>query len=114
MASDLLFAEVFSATDRILWYQKGNPHRRIAETTIALDAGLHSTAKLSNGKLSNGKLSNGKLSTGKLSTGKLSTGKLSTGKRAFVKVHEFPDGLGGDEPIAPNPWAIADPYFLAS
>ena len=89
MASDLLFAEVFSATDRILWYQKGNPHRRIAETTIALDAGLHST-------------------------GKLSTGKLSTGKRAFVKVHEFPDGLGGDEPIAPNPWAIADPYFLAS
>jgi hypothetical protein len=95
----LLFAEVFSATDRILWYQKGNPHRRIAETTIALDAGLHST---------------GKLSTGKLSTGKLSTGKLSTGKRAFVKVHEFPDGLGGDEPIAPNPWAIADPYFLAS
>ena len=94
MASDLLFAEVFSATDRILWYQKGNPHRRIAETTIALDAGLHSTAKLSNGKLS--------------------TGKLSTGKRAFVKVHEFPDGLGGDEPIAPNPWAIADPYFLAS
>lgn len=56
MASDLLFAEVFSATDRILWYQKGNPHRRIAETTIALDASLHSTAKLSNGKLSNGKL----------------------------------------------------------
>ena len=50
MASDLLFAEVFSATDRILWYQKGNPHRRIAETTIALDASLHSTAKLSNGK----------------------------------------------------------------
>ena len=50
MASDLLFAEVFSATDRILWYQKGNPHRRIAETTIALDAGLHSTAKLSIGK----------------------------------------------------------------
>ena len=94
MASDLLFAEVFSATDRILWYQKGNPHRRIAETTIALDASLHSTANLS--------------------TGKLSTGKLSTGKRAFVKVHEFPDGLGGDEPIAPNPWAIADPYFLAS
>lgn len=94
MASDLLFAEVFSATDRILWYQKGNPHRRIAETTIALDAGLHST--------------------GKLSTGKLSPGKLSPGKRAFVKVHEFPDGLGGDEPIAPNPWAIADPYFLAS
>lgn len=94
MASDLLFAEVFSATDRILWYQKGNPHRRIAETTIALDAGLHST--------------------GKLSTGKLSTGKLSTGKRAFVKVHEFPDGLWLDEPIAPNPWAIADPYFLAS
>ena len=73
MASDLLFAEVFSATDRILWYQKGNPHRRIAETTIALDASLHSTAKLSNGKLS--------------------TGKLSTGKRAFVKVPEFPDGL---------------------
>jgi hypothetical protein len=94
VASDLLFAEVFSATDRILWYQKGNPHRRIAETTIALDAGLHSTAKLSNGKLS--------------------TGKLSTGKRAFVKVHEFPDGLWLDEPIAPNPWAIADPYFLAS
>ena len=94
MASDLLFAEVFSATDRILWYQKGNPHRRIAETTIALDAGLHSI--------------------GKLSTGKLSPGKLSPGKRAFVKVHEFPDGLGGDEPIAPNPWAIADPYFLAS
>jgi hypothetical protein len=94
VASDLLFAEVFSATDRILWYQKGNPHRRIAETTIALDAGLHST--------------------GKLSTGKLSPGKLSPGKRAFVKVHEFPDGLGGDEPIAPNPWAIADPYFLAS
>jgi hypothetical protein len=89
VASDLLFAEVFSATDRILWYQKGNPHRRIAETTIALDAGLHSTAKLS-------------------------TGKLSTGKRAFVKVHEFPDGLWLDEPIAPNPWAIADPYFLAS
>ena len=89
MASDLLFAEVFSATDRILWYQKGNPHRRIAETTIALDAGLHSI-------------------------GKLSTGKLSTGKRAFVKVHEFPDGLWLDEPIAPNPWAIADPYFLAS
>ena len=94
MASDLLFAEVFSATDRILWYQKGNPHRRIAETTIALDASLHSTVKLS--------------------TGKLSTGKLSTGKRAFVKVHEFPDGLWLDEPIAPNPWAIADPYFLAS
>ena len=89
MASDLLFAEVFSATDRILWYQKGNPHRRIAETTIALDAGLHSI-------------------------GKLSTGKLSPGKRAFVKVHEFPDGLWLDEPIAPNPWAIADPYFLAS
>lgn len=89
MASDLLFAEVFSATDRILWYQKGNPHRRIAETTIALDASLHSTAKLS-------------------------TGKLSTGKRAFVKVHEFPDGLWLDEPIAPNSWAIADPYFLAS
>ena len=94
MASDLLFAEVFSATDRILWYQKGNPHRRIAETTIALDAGLHSTAKLS--------------------IGKLSTGKLSPGKRAFVKVHEFPDGLWLDEPIAPRPWAIADPYFLAS
>ena len=94
MASDLLFAEVFSATDRILWYQKGNPHRRIAETTIALDASLHSTAKLSNGKLSNGKLSNG--------------------KRAFVQVHEFPDGLWLDEPIAPNPWAIAGPYFLAS
>jgi hypothetical protein len=94
VASDLLFAEVFSATDRILWYQKGNPHRRIAETTIALDAGLHSTAKLSNGKLS--------------------TGKLCTGKRAFVKVPEFPDGLWLDEPIAPNPWAIADPYFLAS
>jgi hypothetical protein len=79
--------------------KKETPHRRIAETTIALDAGLHST---------------GKLSTGKLSTGKLSPGKLSPGKRAFVKVHEFPDGLGGDEPIAPNPWAIADPYFLAS
>jgi hypothetical protein len=94
VASDLLFAEVFSATDRILWYQKGNPHRLIAETTIALDAGLHSTAKLS--------------------IGKLSTGKLSPGKRAFVKVHEFPDGLWLDEPIAPNPWAIADPYFLAS
>jgi hypothetical protein len=90
----LLFAEVFSATDRILWCQKGNPHRRIAETTIALDAGLHSI--------------------GKLSTGKLSPGKLSPGKRAFVKVHEFPDGLWLDEPIAPNPWAIADPYFLAS
>jgi hypothetical protein len=89
VASDLLFAEVFSATDRILWYQKGKPHQRIAETTIALDASLHSTAKLSNGK-------------------------LSTGKRAFVKVHEFPDGLWLDEPIAPNPWAIADPYFLAS
>jgi hypothetical protein len=89
VASDLLFAEVFSATDRILWYQKGNPHRRIAETTIALDASLHSTVKLS-------------------------TGKLSTGKRAFVKVHEFPDGLWLDEPIAPNAWAIADPYFLAS
>jgi hypothetical protein len=89
VASDLLFAEVFSATDRILWYQKGNPHRRIAETTIALDASLHSTAKLSNGK-------------------------LSTGKRAFVKVPEFPDGLWLDEPIALNPWAIADPYFLAS
>jgi hypothetical protein len=74
--------------------KKETPHRRIAETTIALDAGLHSTAKLS--------------------TGKLSTGKLSTGKRAFVKVHEFPDGLWLDEPIAPNPWAIADPYFLAS
>ena len=94
MASDLLFAEVFSATDRILWYQKGKPHQRIAETTIALDASLHSTAKLSNGKLS--------------------TGKLSNGKRAFVKVPEFPDGLWLDEPIAPNPWAIADPYFLAS
>jgi hypothetical protein len=104
VASDLLFAEVFSATDRILWYQKGNPHRRIAETTIALDAGLHSI----------GKLSTGKLSPGKLSPGKLSPGKLSTGKRAFVKVHEFPDGLWLDEPIAPNPWAIADPYFLAS
>lgn len=99
MASDLLFAGVFSATDRILWYQKGNRHQRIAETTIALDANLHSTAKLSNGKLS---------------TGKLSTGKLSTGKRAFVKVPEFPDGLWLDEPIAPNPWAIAGPYFLAS
>ena len=74
MASDLLFAEVFSATDRILWYQKGNPHRRIAETTIALDAGLHSI--------------------GKLSIGKLSPGKLSTGKRAFVKVHEFPTAWG--------------------
>ena len=70
MASDLLFAEVFSATDRILWYQKGNPHRRIAETTIALDASLHSTVKLS-------------------------TGKLSAGKRAFVKVHKFfPMGFG--------------------
>jgi hypothetical protein len=89
VASDLLFAEVFSATDRILWYQKGNPHRRIAETTIALDASLHSTAKLSNGKLSNG-------------------------KRAFVQVHEFPDGLWLDEPIALNPWAIAGPHFLAS
>jgi hypothetical protein len=90
VASDLLFAEVFSATDRILWYQKGNPHRRIAETTIALDASLHSTVKLSTGKLSTGKLS-----TGKLSTGKLSTGKLSTGKRAFVKVHKFfPMGFG--------------------
>jgi hypothetical protein len=89
VASDLLFAEVFSATDRILWYQKGNPHRRIAETTIALDAGLHSI-------------------------GKLSPGKLSPGKRAFVKVHEFPDRLWLDEPIAPNPWATADPYFLAS
>jgi hypothetical protein len=55
VASDLLFAEVFSATDRILWYQKGNPHRRIAETTIALDAGLHSIGKLSTGKLSIGK-----------------------------------------------------------
>jgi hypothetical protein len=99
VASDLLFAEVFSATDRILWYQKGNPHRRIAETTIALDASLHSTAKLSNGKLSNGKLSNG---------------KLSNGKRAFVQVHEFPDGLWLDEPIALNPWAIAGPHFLAS
>ena len=109
MASDLLFAEVFSATDRILWYQKGNPHQRIAETTIALDAGLHSTAKLSNGKLSSGKLSNGKLSNGKLSNG-----KLSNGKRAFVKVPEFPDGLWLDEPIAPNPSAIGDPYFLAS
>ncbi len=104
MASDLLFAGVFSATDRILWYQKGNPHQRIAETTIALDASLHSTAKLSTGKLS----------TGKLSTGKLSNGKLSNGKRAFVKVPEFPDGLWLDEPIAPNPWAIAGPYFLAS
>jgi hypothetical protein len=94
VASDLLFAEVFSATDRILWYQKGNPHRRIAETTIALDASLHSTAKLSNGKLC--------------------TGKLCTGKRAFVKVPEFPDGLWLDEPSAPNPWVIAGPYFLAS
>jgi len=74
VASDLLFAEVFSATDRILWYQKGNPHRRIAETTIALDASLHSTAKLSNGKLSNG-------------------------KRAFVKVHKFfPMGFGSTSP----------------
>jgi hypothetical protein len=79
VASDLLFAEVFSATDRILWYQKGNPHRRIAETTIALDAGLHSI--------------------GKLSTGKLSPGKLSTGKRAFVKVHKFfPMGFGSTSP----------------
>jgi hypothetical protein len=94
VASDLLFAEVFSATDRILWYQKGNPHQHIAETIIALDASVHSTVKLS--------------------TGKLSTGKLSTGKRAFVKVHEFPDRLWLDEPIAPNPSAIADPYFLAS
>ena len=94
MASDLLFAEVFSATDRILWYQKGNPHQHIAETIIALDASVHSTAKLSNGKLS--------------------TGKLSNGKRAFVKVHEFPDGLWLDEPIALNPWAIAGPHFLAS
>ncbi len=50
MASDLLFAEVFSATDRILWYQKGNPHQHIAETIIALDACVHSTAKLSTGK----------------------------------------------------------------
>jgi len=74
VASDLLFAEVFSATDRILWYQKGNPHRRIAETTIALDASLHSTVKLS-------------------------TGKLSTGKRAFVKVHKFfPMGFGSTSP----------------
>jgi hypothetical protein len=74
VASDLLFAEVFSATDRILWYQKGNPHRRIAETTIALDASLHSTAKLS-------------------------TGKLSIGKRAFVKVHKFfPMGFGSTSP----------------
>lgn len=55
MASDLLFAEVFSATDRILWYQKGNPHQHIAETIIALDASVHSTAKLSTGKLSIGK-----------------------------------------------------------
>jgi hypothetical protein len=69
--------------------KKETPHRRIAETTIALDASLHSTANLS-------------------------TGKLSPGKRAFVKVHEFPDGLWLDEPIAPNPWAIAYPYFLAS
>jgi hypothetical protein len=74
VASDLLFAEVFSATDRILWYQKGKPHQRIAETTIALDASLHSTAKLSNGK-------------------------LSTGKRAFVKVHKFfPMGFGSTSP----------------
>jgi hypothetical protein len=36
--------------------KKETPHRRIAETTIALDASLHSTAKISNGKLSNGKL----------------------------------------------------------
>ena len=77
MASDLLFAEVFSATDRILWYQKGNPHRRIAETTIALDASLHSTAKLS---------------TGKLPTASFQR-QASNGKRAFVKVPEFPDGL---------------------
>jgi hypothetical protein len=55
VASDLLFAEVFSATDRILWYQKGNPHQDIAETIIALDACVHSTAKLSTGKLSTGK-----------------------------------------------------------
>ena len=103
MASDLLFAEVFSATDRILWYQKGNPHRRIAETTIALDASLHSTAKLSNGKLSTGKLPPASFHR-----------QASNGKRAFVKVPEFPDGLWLDEPIALNPWAIADPYFLAS
>ena len=76
MASDLLFAEVFSATDRILWYQKGNPHRRIAETTIALDASLHSTAKLSTGKLPPASFHR----------------QASTGKRAFVKVPEFPDG----------------------
>jgi hypothetical protein len=84
VASDLLFAEVFSATDRILWYQKGNPHRRIAETTIALDASLHSTAKLSNGKLS----------TGKLSTGKLSTGKLPTAREPLSRFPNFPMGFG--------------------
>lgn len=50
MASDLLFAEVFSATGRVLWYQKGSPHQHIAETTIDLDASMHSTAKLSIGK----------------------------------------------------------------
>lgn len=55
MASDLLFAEVFSATGRVLWYQKGGPHQHIAETTIDLDASVHSTAKLSTGKLSIGK-----------------------------------------------------------
>lgn len=82
MASELLFAEVFSATDRILWYQKGKPHQHIAETIIALDASVHSTAKLS--------------------TGKLSTGKLSIGKRAYVKVPEFPKGQWLDEPIAPT------------
>ncbi len=79
MASDLLFAEVFSATDRILWYQKGNPHRRIAETTIALDASLHSTAKLSSGKLS---------------TGKLSTGKLPTAREPLSRFPNFPMGFG--------------------
>jgi hypothetical protein len=99
VASDLLFAGVFSATDRILWYQKGNPHQRIAETTIALDASLHSTAKLSNGKLSNGKLSNG---------------KLPTAREPLSRFTNFPMGDWLNEPIAPNPWAIAGPYFLAS
>ncbi len=94
MASDLLFAGVFSATDRILWYQKGNPHQRIAETTIALDASLHSTAKLS--------------------TGKLSTGKLPTAREPLSRFPNFPMGDWLNEPIAPNPWVIAGPYFLAS
>jgi hypothetical protein len=78
VASDLLFAEVFSATDRILWYQKGNPHRRIAETTIALDAGLHSTAKLSIGKLSNG--------------------KLPTAREPLSRFPNFPMGFGSTSP----------------